>query len=128
MVSHNELIPDHWCLVDALANFSYGEQHRMIRPRLKTDFDDHRTGQLSQCEMYDIDYGEVIFGLEVVLKSGNNESSSAITTMPIPTKGCPDGWMYNRKQYRESAAMHVSAPVATFFITALIVSHHSKKV
>src|SRR5699024_917000 len=64
---YNELLPDHWCHVHALDNFSYGEQHRLIRPRLKTDLHNQRTGQLSQCEMYDIDYEEVISGLEVVV-------------------------------------------------------------
>lgn len=93
--------------MDPLANFSYGEQHRLIRPRLKTDLDYHRSGQLSQCEMYDIDYVEVISGLEVVVKSGNNESS--IPVIPIPTKACTSGWVFDQDQYRQSAAMHVSA-------------------
>lgn len=105
---YNELLPDHWCQVKVLLNFSYGEQHRLIRPRLKTDLDfRQRRGTLSNCEMYDIDYDEVVTGLVVVVKSGNNESN--IPVVPnIPTKKCTSGWVYNQEQYRQSAAMQVS--------------------
>jgi hypothetical protein len=110
MQSYNELVPDHWCHVPALANFSYGEQHRLIRPRVKTDLHMHQSVHLSQCEMNDINYAEVISGLEVVVKDVNNESVIASSSnIPIPTKRCgTNGWMYNREQYRASAAMQVS--------------------
>lgn len=106
---HNEMVPDHWCHVPVLANFSYGEQHRLIRPRLKTDLDLHQKYQLSQCEMYDIDYQQAIVGLDVMaaIRSNSNESSIPIGTV-VPTKPCSNGWMFDRIEHRDSAAMHVS--------------------
>lgn len=108
---YNELLPDHWCQVKALLNFSYGEQHRLIRPRLGKAHLDARQGgavQLSNCDMYDIDYDEVSTGLVVVVKSGHNESTNIPAVVPIPTRECNTGWVYNQQQYRQSAAMHVS--------------------
>ncbi|KAJ6224280.1 hypothetical protein RDWZM_002825 [Blomia tropicalis] len=104
---HNEMVPDHWCHVPVLANFSYGEQHRLIRPRLKTDLDLHQKYQLSQCEMYDIDYQQAIVGLDVMaaIRSNSNESSIPIGTV-VPTKPCSNGWMFDRIEHRDSAAMH----------------------
>lgn len=102
--SHNELVPDHWCRVALLENFSYGEQHRLIRPLVKSSVDGHDQYRypvaLSKCELYDIDYGEVVSGLQVKNKNGSVKA--------VPTAKCNDGWVYNRLVYEDSAAMHVS--------------------
>lgn len=123
------MIPDHWCRVDLLVNFSYGEQSRFIRPRLKSlddagnnvDLDDSNVPmdnlnnadhhhlengfnqkRLSNCEMFDIDYQEVINGLNLP----NRKNRSIV----IPIKRCSreSGWVYDRNQFKENAAMFVS--------------------
>ncbi|KAF7494092.1 Solute carrier family 22 member 1 [Sarcoptes scabiei] len=123
---YNIMIPDHWCRVDLLVNFSYGEQSRFIRPRLKSlddagnnvDLDDSNVPmdnlnnadhhhlengfnqkRLSNCEMFDIDYQEVINGLNLP----NRKNRSIV----IPIKRCSreSGWVYDRNQFKENAAM-----------------------
>ncbi|XP_027197691.2 solute carrier family 22 member 2-like isoform X1 [Dermatophagoides pteronyssinus] len=113
---YNEFVPDHWCRVDLLVNFSYGEQNRLIRPRLKYN-DDDNNGQetlklISNCEMYDINYRQVLTGLEIPKQNSSSSSStlssSSSSSVFIPIKKCSpiSGWVYNRNQFRENAAMH----------------------
>nr|XP_046912359.1 organic cation transporter 1-like [Dermatophagoides farinae] len=133
---YNEFVPDHWCRVDLLVNFSYGEQHRLIRPRLKYNNDENNNNnngggeeiskRMSNCEMYDINYHQVLTGLEIPkqnssslsssssslssLSSSSSSSSSALSssTVFIPIKKCSpiNGWVYNKNQFQENAAMH----------------------
>lgn len=100
-----------------MVNFSYGEQNRLIRPRLKYN-DDDNNGQetlklISNCEMYDINYRQVLTGLEIPKQNSSSSSStlsSSSSSVFIPIKKCSpiSGWVYNRNQFRENAAMHVS--------------------
>lgn len=98
---YNELVPDHWCRVELLANFSYGEQHRLIRPKFKSFKAGYEQISFSNCEMFDINYEKVVNDGQLMLPN---------VTRFVPIKKCSpeDGFVYDQNVFQENAAMHVS--------------------
>lgn len=98
-------MPDHWCRVGYLVNFSHGEQHRLIRPPVPALITgDQAPEKLSQCEMYDIDYALVVSQLEV----DQFEEAENGSNIYVPSRKCSDGWVYDYHVYADSAAMEVT--------------------
>lgn len=95
------LVPDHWCRVAALANFSHGEQKRLIRPAPN-----------ATCLMFDVDYDFV--SAHLVLppptappKVKNVLSPERVLVDGVPVKACDQGWLYDGAQLGETAATEV---------------------
>ncbi|CAG2107370.1 unnamed protein product [Medioppia subpectinata] len=100
ITNHLKLVPDHWCRVNELSNFSYGEQHRFVRPVVRpsnTSADVVR----DSCHMFDIDYKQVLNDLRL---PPVNESIKCHKKLAVKT--CADGWVYDTGYYWDSFAMH----------------------
>jgi len=78
-----------------MINFSFGEQHRFIRPVLINE----SKSVMESCLMFDIDYKEVARNLR--LPQTNK------TSKKLNVKSCDNGWIYDRTHYWDSAVMHV---------------------
>ncbi|XP_054157351.1 organic cation/carnitine transporter 2-like [Oppia nitens] len=103
-IIHFKLMPDHWCAVPELANFSHGEQHRLIRPVViqatNSGINGHQQRAVRDtCLMFDIDYQQVLN--ELRLPPVNQTKCHK----KLSVKPCNRGWLYDRSQYWDSFVM-----------------------
>ena len=84
--------PDHWCYVPELANLTYEQQSKLIRPHIL----DQGIDVKDKCNMFDIDYSVVSRTLRLPDHASNHS-----------TKPCEFGWVYDKSVFVETATTKV---------------------
>ncbi|CAG2181961.1 unnamed protein product, partial [Oppiella nova] len=98
---HLKLVPDHWCAVQELANFSHGEQHRFVRPVVRHSNNTEDVVRDS-CHMFDVDYRQVLNDLRLPQVNASVKCHKS----KLSVKKCDDGWVYDRSYYWDSFSIH----------------------
>ncbi|KAG5878987.1 hypothetical protein JTB14_019642 [Gonioctena quinquepunctata] len=73
-------VPEHWCKVSQLSNFTEEEQTNVSIPFHDT---------FSKCTRYAVNWSEI-------LKEAGGTIGGVVVNRSWPTEGCLDGWVYDR--------------------------------
>ncbi|KAF5306653.1 hypothetical protein FQA39_LY08842 [Lamprigera yunnana] len=107
-------VPDHWCAVTELSNFTQTERKRLSIPTRNVTFE--------KCKRYSVDWKELLNDVNIT----DIEPSST-----WPVEGCLEGWEYNKSEITSSifdlvcekeiyptiglTALNVSGPIGVYF-------------
>lgn len=81
-------VPDHWCRIKELENFTQLERLQLAIPKYNNTY--------SHCESYQVNWTQL---LEENVYFQPNES--------WPKQKCPDGWEYNKTEITSSIVIDV---------------------